>query len=92
VQNKGLTPAETVAQLTSDQVELVVLSGRVQLASPGIYNRLPDSLKAGLQPLIVDGQQRWLRAPIDSLLAEARRTVGRDIRLGRKKVDNASAA
>jgi cytosine/adenosine deaminase-related metal-dependent hydrolase/ubiquinone/menaquinone biosynthesis C-methylase UbiE len=92
VQDKTLTPAETIAQLTFDQVELVILSGRVQLASSSLYNRLPDSLKAGLQPISIDGHQRWLRAPIDNLLAEARKVVGRDIRLGGKKVDHAGAA
>jgi cytosine/adenosine deaminase-related metal-dependent hydrolase/ubiquinone/menaquinone biosynthesis C-methylase UbiE len=92
VRNKGLTPAETIAQLTFDQVELVILSGRVQLASSTLYDRLPDPLKAGLNPLAIDGHQRWLRAPIDNLLAEARKTVGRDIRLGKKKVDHAGTA
>jgi cytosine/adenosine deaminase-related metal-dependent hydrolase/ubiquinone/menaquinone biosynthesis C-methylase UbiE len=92
VQDKGLTPAETVAQLTCDQVELVILSGRVQLASPSVYSRLPDSHKAGLQPVNIDGLQRWLRAPVDNLLAEARKVVGRDIRLGGKKVDHAGPA
>src|SRR5438270_2810769 len=92
VPDKALTPAETIAQLTLDQVELVILAGRVQLASPALYNRLPDSLKAGLEPLNIDGQQRWLRAPIDNLLTEARKVVGRDIRLGGKKVDHAGAA
>ncbi len=92
VRDKGLTPAETIAQLTFDQVELVVLSGRVQLASAALYDRLPDSLKAGLQSLIVDGHQRWLRAPIANLLNEARKAIGRDIRLGGKKVDHAGTA
>jgi cytosine/adenosine deaminase-related metal-dependent hydrolase/ubiquinone/menaquinone biosynthesis C-methylase UbiE len=92
VQDRSLTPAETIAQLTFDQVELVILSGRVQLASPSLYNRLPDSLKTGLQPIDIDGHQRWLRAPIDNLLSEARKVVGRDIRLGGKKVDHAGAA
>jgi cytosine/adenosine deaminase-related metal-dependent hydrolase/ubiquinone/menaquinone biosynthesis C-methylase UbiE len=92
VRDRALTPAETIAQLTLDQVELVILAGRVQLASPILYNRLPDSLKAGLEPLNIDGQQRWLRAPIDNLLTEARKVVGRDIRLGGKKVDHAGAA
>src|SRR5207248_1751527 len=92
VRDKALTPAETLAQLTFDQVELVVLSGRVQLASPSVYNRLPDSLQAGMEPISVDGHQRWLRAPIDNLLTEARKVVGRDIRLGGKKVDHAGAA
>jgi cytosine/adenosine deaminase-related metal-dependent hydrolase len=89
VRDKGLTPAETIAQLTFDQVELVILSGQVQLASASLYHRLPDSFRAGLQTLIIDGHQRWLRAPIEDLLADARRTVGRDIRLGGKKVDHA---
>jgi len=92
VQDKALTPAETIAQLTFDQVELVILSGRVQLASSSLYDRLPDSLKAGLQPINIDGHQRWLRAPVDNLLAEARKVVGRDIRLAGKKVDHAGAA
>jgi cytosine/adenosine deaminase-related metal-dependent hydrolase/ubiquinone/menaquinone biosynthesis C-methylase UbiE len=92
VQDKALTPAETIAQLTFDQVELVFLSGRIQLASSSLYERLPDSLKAGLQPISIDGHQRWLRAPVDNLLAEARKVLGRDIRLGGKKVDHAGAA
>jgi cytosine/adenosine deaminase-related metal-dependent hydrolase/ubiquinone/menaquinone biosynthesis C-methylase UbiE len=92
VRDKGLTPAETIAQLNFGQVELVILFGRVQLASSSLYDHLPDSLKTGLEPLVIDGQQRWLRAPIDNLLAEARKTVGRDIRLGGKKVDHASVA
>jgi cytosine/adenosine deaminase-related metal-dependent hydrolase/ubiquinone/menaquinone biosynthesis C-methylase UbiE len=92
VRDKNLAPAETIAQLTFDQVELVILSGRVQLASSTLYDRLPDSLKAGLQRITIDGHQRWLRAPVDNLLAEARKALGRDIRLGGKKVDHASAA
>jgi cytosine/adenosine deaminase-related metal-dependent hydrolase/ubiquinone/menaquinone biosynthesis C-methylase UbiE len=92
VKEKALTPSEAVAQLTFDQVELVILAGRVQLASTSLYERLPHSLKAGLQPLIIDGHQRWLRAPIDNLLTEARKAVGHDLRLGGKKVDHAGAA
>lgn len=92
IRDLGLTPAETMTQLTFDQVELVILSGRIQLASSVLYHRLPESLKEGLQPLLVDGHQRWLRAPIDNLLSEARKVAGRDIRLGGKKVDHASVA
>jgi ubiquinone/menaquinone biosynthesis C-methylase UbiE/cytosine/adenosine deaminase-related metal-dependent hydrolase len=92
VRDKGLTPGDTVAQLTFDQVELVILSGRVQLASSFLYDQLPDSVKAGMQLLVVEGHRRWLRAPIDNLLAEARKTVGREIRLSGKKVDNVEAS
>jgi cytosine/adenosine deaminase-related metal-dependent hydrolase/ubiquinone/menaquinone biosynthesis C-methylase UbiE len=92
VRDKGLTPAETVAQLTVDQVELVILGGRVQLASDSLFASLPNSLQVGLEPLFVDGIRRWLRAPIDSLLAQARKALGRDLRVGGKKVEHASAA
>ena len=92
VRDKGLTPAETIAQLNYGQVELVILAGRVQLVSSSLYHRLTDSLRAGLQPLTIDGHQRWLRAPIEELLADARKTIGRDIRLGGKKVDHAGNA
>jgi cytosine/adenosine deaminase-related metal-dependent hydrolase/ubiquinone/menaquinone biosynthesis C-methylase UbiE len=92
VQNKGLTPAETIIQLTFDQIELVMLGGRVQLASSSIYDRLPVPLKSGLQPITVDGHLRWLRAPVEDLLSEARKVIGRDIRIGRRKVDHAGAA
>ncbi len=92
VQNHGLTPAETITRLTSDRIELVMLAGRVQLAAPTIYDRLPAALKSGLQPLSIDGHLRWLRAPIDDLLAEAKKAVGREIRLGGKKVDHAGVA
>jgi cytosine/adenosine deaminase-related metal-dependent hydrolase/ubiquinone/menaquinone biosynthesis C-methylase UbiE len=92
VRNKSLTPAETIAQLTFDQVELVLLSGRVQLASSSLYDCLPDSFKTGLQLISVDGHQRWLRAPIDNLLEDAKKVLGRDIHLGGKKVDHVGAA
>ncbi len=92
VQNRGLTPAETIARLTFDRVEMVMLAGRVQLASATIYDRLPAELKSGLEPLTIDGHLRWLRAPVESLLLEARKAMGREIRLGGKKVDHVSAA
>ncbi len=92
VQKNGLTPAETLVRLTFDRIELVMLGGRVQLASPALYDRLPDSVKLGLYPLTIEGHLRWLRAPVENLLAEAKKTIGREIRIGGKKVDNASAA
>jgi cytosine/adenosine deaminase-related metal-dependent hydrolase/ubiquinone/menaquinone biosynthesis C-methylase UbiE len=92
VRDRKITPAETLAQLTFDQIELVILSGRIQLASAALYDRLPDSQKSGLQSLCVDGHTRWLRAPVDNLIAEARKAVGRDIRLGGKRVEHAGTA
>jgi cytosine/adenosine deaminase-related metal-dependent hydrolase/ubiquinone/menaquinone biosynthesis C-methylase UbiE len=92
VRDIGLTPAETVAQLTIEQIELVIVAGRVQLASPLLLERLPIELRQGLQLLEVDGHQRWLRAPIEKLLAGAEEFLGSDLRVGGKRVRRASAA
>jgi cytosine/adenosine deaminase-related metal-dependent hydrolase/ubiquinone/menaquinone biosynthesis C-methylase UbiE len=92
VRDRGLTPAQTVSQLTFDQIELVLLGGRIQLASDSLYSRLHSSLQAGLSPLIIEGHRRWLRAPIDQLLSQAKRTLGNDLRVGGKKVERVSAA
>jgi cytosine/adenosine deaminase-related metal-dependent hydrolase/ubiquinone/menaquinone biosynthesis C-methylase UbiE len=92
VRDTGLSPAETLAQLTSDQIELVILGGRIQLAGPSLIERLPSVLRQGLQCFEVDGQPRWVRAPIDKLLAEAEEVLGSDLRVGGKRVRRAPAA
>jgi cytosine/adenosine deaminase-related metal-dependent hydrolase/ubiquinone/menaquinone biosynthesis C-methylase UbiE len=92
VRDTGLSPAETLAQLTSDQIELVILGGRIQLAGPTLIERLPSVLRQGLQRFEVDGQPRWVRAPIDKLLAEAEEVLGSDLRVGGKRVRRAPAA
>jgi cytosine/adenosine deaminase-related metal-dependent hydrolase len=86
VPDRGSSPAETIANLTLAQVELVILSGRIQLASPKLFQRFPVKLREGLQLLNIGGVQRWVRAPIGTLLAEARRVLGNNIQLGGKRI------
>jgi cytosine/adenosine deaminase-related metal-dependent hydrolase len=92
VRDAGLSPAETLAQLTSDQIELVILAGRIQLAGPSLIERLDGPLRQGLQLFEVDGEPRWVRAPIHKLLADAEEALGSDLRVGGKRVRRASAA
>ncbi len=92
VRDRGLSPAETLAQLTIKQIELVILAGRIQLVGPSIFERLPGALRHGLQPFAVDGQRRWVRAPIDKLVAEAEEALGSDLCVGGKRVRRAPAA
>ncbi|MEA2542264.1 MAG: hypothetical protein QOH35_3630, partial [Acidobacteriaceae bacterium] len=92
VRDRGLSPAETLAQLTVDQVELVITAGRVQLAGPGLFERLPAALTNGLEAFEVDGVQRWVRAPIGRLIADAEEVLGSDFCVGGKRVRRASAA
>ena len=92
VRDIGLSPADTLAQLTFDQVELVILSGRIQLASTHLLERLPSALVLGLRPLEIDGHMRWIRAPVGELLTEAEKVLGNDLRIGGKKVRHATAS
>jgi cytosine/adenosine deaminase-related metal-dependent hydrolase/ubiquinone/menaquinone biosynthesis C-methylase UbiE len=86
------TPADTLCSITFADIELVLVAGRIQLASEQIYERLPMPLRADLQPLVVDGYVRWLRAPITSLLDGAEEVLGRNtLRLGGKEVRRATA-
>jgi cytosine/adenosine deaminase-related metal-dependent hydrolase/ubiquinone/menaquinone biosynthesis C-methylase UbiE len=92
VRDIGLSPAETLTRLTIGQVELVMLAGRVQLASPSLFKRLPRALKVGLESFEVDGHQRWVRAPFNKLFAEAEEVLGSNLHLGGKRVRCAPAA
>jgi cytosine/adenosine deaminase-related metal-dependent hydrolase/SAM-dependent methyltransferase len=86
VRDRGLTPSETLAGLSYKEVELVLLGGRVQLASTEMLQRLPSSVRKGLKCLSVEGTARWVRAPMDRLFAEAKAHLGNQLLLGGKEV------
>jgi cytosine/adenosine deaminase-related metal-dependent hydrolase/ubiquinone/menaquinone biosynthesis C-methylase UbiE len=90
VQDCGLSPAETLAQLTIEQVELVMLAGRVELAGPSLFERLPMELRQGLKPFEVEGKRRWVRAPIDKLIAAAEGSLESELCVGGKRVCRAA--
>jgi ubiquinone/menaquinone biosynthesis C-methylase UbiE/cytosine/adenosine deaminase-related metal-dependent hydrolase len=76
VRDTGLSPAETLVRAKTRDIELVVQSGRVQLASQVIFDRLPEGLRYGLQVLEADGERRWIRAPLDRLWSETEHIRG----------------
>ncbi len=78
VRDQQREPAEILCSLSADDIELVLLSGRVQLASAAMFDRLPPEYREGLEPLSVDGEIRWLRAPIEELLQEAESILTKD--------------
>jgi cytosine/adenosine deaminase-related metal-dependent hydrolase/SAM-dependent methyltransferase len=86
VRETSLTPAETLASCSYREIELVILAGRVQLASPLLLERLPRHLTEGLEPLDVDGCVRWIRAPVRRLFSEASSILGDDLHLNGRKV------
>jgi hypothetical protein len=87
VRDQHREPAETLCSLSAKDVELVLLAGRVQLASQFIFERLPLRDRDGLEPLSIDGDIRWLRAPVGELLREAEDVLGKSaVRLGGRSV------
>ena len=73
--------------LSAEEIEFVMIGGRVQLASKAILERLPRVMREGLEPLSVDGVTRWLRAPINDLLRGAEEVLGTGaVRLGNRAV------
>jgi hypothetical protein len=92
VRDTGTTPAETIANLTTADVELVIVGGRVQLASEEIFRRLPPQFLSGLEPLEVESELRWVRVPLARLFREAERGLGCDLKIGGKRVRNVCSA
>jgi cytosine/adenosine deaminase-related metal-dependent hydrolase/ubiquinone/menaquinone biosynthesis C-methylase UbiE len=92
VRDRGKSPAETLVTLSSSDIELVVIGSRVQLASEAVLERLPGNLSSGLCPLEVDGQIRYVRAPLGSLCGITSQTLGCNIPLGNKKVRHVCSA
>jgi cytosine/adenosine deaminase-related metal-dependent hydrolase len=76
VKDTGKQPADTLSALTMQDVELVIIGGRIQLASPAMLERLPTAIRDGLEPLRADGILRWLRAPVSYLLRRAEQALG----------------
>jgi hypothetical protein len=71
VRGQYRTPAVALSKLAFSDVELVLLGGRVQLASPHLYARLPFDLRSGMERIEVAGHQRWIRSPLPALFEAA---------------------
>jgi cytosine/adenosine deaminase-related metal-dependent hydrolase len=83
IRDTGQNPADRLEMLSMDDVELVMIGGRVNLASEELLERLPFEAMHGLEPLSIDGSIRWLRAPVKALLQQAEEVLGRgQVRLG----------
>lgn len=86
INDTGQSPADRLASLTYRDVEFVVIGGQVQLASANLLARLPRWVKTGLRPLEIEGQVRWIRAPLSRLFAETRKHLPGEIKLGGRRI------
>lgn len=78
VRDQYETPACTVSQLTFSDIQLVILAGRVQMASPQLYARLPHNLRSGMELIEIAGQRRWIRASLSRLFNDAQSALGQN--------------
>ncbi len=92
IRDVGEDPATSVSELSSDDIGLVIVRGRVQLVSDSLIGFLPSACTTSLHPLLVDGRVIWIRAPLDWLLLETAKVVGSEITLGTKRVSDVCAA
>ena len=86
VLDRGLSPAHTLASISFREVEFVVVGGCVQLASTDVVARLPRFVTTGLRPLEINGEVRWIRAPLERLFAETQCHLPGEVSLGGKRV------
>ena len=86
IRDTGRSPCDALAELSFEDIELVVIGGRVQLASMEMSARLPLGTLLGLEPLCVEGTVRWIRAPIKRLFEQTTAHLAGEIRLGGKRV------
>jgi cytosine/adenosine deaminase-related metal-dependent hydrolase/ubiquinone/menaquinone biosynthesis C-methylase UbiE len=86
IRDIGESPAHRLASLTYRAVEFVVIGGQVQLASSDVFARLPGPVTTGLHPLEIEGELRWVRAPLNRLFNETRKHLPGGIKLGGRSV------
>jgi cytosine/adenosine deaminase-related metal-dependent hydrolase/ubiquinone/menaquinone biosynthesis C-methylase UbiE len=86
VRDRGRSPAETLAALSYQDIELVLIGGMVHLASDEIWQRLPEGARVELQPIIVEDTLRWVRAPLERLFRETEPHLPGGVFLGGKRV------
>jgi cytosine/adenosine deaminase-related metal-dependent hydrolase len=87
IRDTGGLAAERLPFLSMEDVELVMIAGRVHSASGAMLERLPRSATQDLEPLSVGTATRWLRAPVVDLLRKAEEVLGKgEVRLCGKTV------
>jgi len=90
VPDRGLTPADTLAGLASDDVDLVMTGGEIKLLSEQFAGQMSDLAEKPLGRVVVDGRPVWVSGINPSrLLASARGALGETtaIRLGGRIVE-----
>jgi cytosine/adenosine deaminase-related metal-dependent hydrolase/ubiquinone/menaquinone biosynthesis C-methylase UbiE len=83
VRRQAASPAEILSGLSWRDVELVVVGGRVHLASSEIFQRLPTDMKRRLIPFEIGDELRWLPCSAREFMEAAEAVLGKgSVRVG----------
>lgn len=83
---QGHSPAESLSKATIEDIHAVVVGGQLNSVSPHLTPCWPKAMLDGLEPVVVEGTERWVRAGISELLTATRQHLGDPIRLAGKGV------
>ena len=87
IRDSGVDFSERMRRLSSGDIELVMIGGRVHAISEELYQHLPAHMTAGLELLSVGEMERWVRAPISDLVEITKNALGQTgAMLGGKKI------
>lgn len=76
IRDNGQSAHVRLSALTWRDVEFVMVGGEIRLASEDAWERLSPSVRTGMEPIWIDGEVRWLRAPVGELLRQAEAVLG----------------
>lgn len=88
VADDGARPCNTLSAMSLNKLELVMVDGAPKLLSPRLADRWPGATLAGLERIQVEGVDRLVAAPVRNLLKIARKHLGKEIRLGGKRIEH----
>ncbi len=92
VRDDGSEPSERLLNLQTEEIGLIAVGGRIRLACDAVFHHLPGAFRDHLEPMDINGARVWVRAPLAWLFREARKVLGTEFTLGKKRVDYAGSA
>ena len=76
VRDTVANPIEHLETISIDEIELVMMGGRIQLASEAMRKRIPEWMIHNLEPLLLGNLLRWVNAPVAEMLQSAETILG----------------
>jgi cytosine/adenosine deaminase-related metal-dependent hydrolase/ubiquinone/menaquinone biosynthesis C-methylase UbiE len=86
IRDSGQSPAEALLSSSFREIEVVLLGGQPYLLSPAAAEWWPRESVPDLNWIRVEAVERLVRAPVPSLLHDATRRLGSNVRLAGKRI------